>query len=103
MIFNHHDFQSYWKVAKECISSSMSGIHFGHYKAASKDDCLSEKHAVPKTLQLTWVLSQAVATGINCYAGEEERCDTGQQASSNSTNGSKVISIMQTRQSLVDE
>ena len=29
------DFQYYWQTANERISSSYSGLHFGHYKAAS--------------------------------------------------------------------
>jgi hypothetical protein len=40
------DFQAYWKKAKECTSSSISGLHFGHYKAASHNSTLSEMHAV---------------------------------------------------------
>eukprot|EP00956_Cyclotella_meneghiniana_P035079 scaffold111156_cov136-Cyclotella_meneghiniana.AAC.1 len=38
------EFQDYWKKAKERTSSSYSGRHFGHYKAASKDDFLSALH-----------------------------------------------------------
>jgi hypothetical protein len=40
------DFQAYWKAVKERTSSSMSGLHFGHWKAAALDDELSEIHAV---------------------------------------------------------
>ena len=36
------DFQNYWKKAKEDTSSSLSGRHFGHYKAATKSEELSE-------------------------------------------------------------
>ena len=38
------DFQSYWKAAKENTSSSYSGRHFGHYKAAWTDDDISMLH-----------------------------------------------------------
>ena len=39
-------YQKYWKRAKERTSSSISGLHFGHWKAAADDDYLSEVHAV---------------------------------------------------------
>lgn len=35
------EFQEYWRVARESTSSSYSGIHFGHYKAAGQSDFLS--------------------------------------------------------------
>ena len=40
-----NDFQAYWKRAREKTSSSFSGRHFGHYKAASTNDYISEVHA----------------------------------------------------------
>ena len=39
------DFQYYWQRANERISSSYSGLHFGHYKAASFGRNLSVIHA----------------------------------------------------------
>ncbi len=39
------DFQNYWQSAYESISSSISHLHFGHYKAASFDRNLSALHA----------------------------------------------------------
>ena len=39
------DFQKYWRSAREKTSSSMSGRHFGHYKAAAKNPYLSSIHA----------------------------------------------------------
>jgi hypothetical protein len=39
------DFQNYFK-AKEQTSSSISTLHFGHYKAVCKNDTLSEMHSV---------------------------------------------------------
>jgi hypothetical protein len=38
-------FQESYKVAKETTSSSPSGRHIGHYKAAVKDPSLLELHA----------------------------------------------------------
>lgn len=40
------DYKSYWKRAKERTSSSMSGLHFGHWKACASDDTLSEINAI---------------------------------------------------------
>lgn len=36
------DFCYYWRKAKELTSSSLSSIHFGHYKAATKSTLISE-------------------------------------------------------------
>jgi hypothetical protein len=40
------DFQQYWKRARQRTSSSMSGLHFGHWKAAAGSDELSETHSL---------------------------------------------------------
>jgi hypothetical protein len=40
------DFKSYWKHARERTSSSLSTIHFGHYKASTDSDYLLEIHAL---------------------------------------------------------
>ena len=40
------DYQVHWKQSKECTSSSISGLHFGHWKAAAESDFLSELHAL---------------------------------------------------------
>ena len=39
------DFQQYWRKARERTASSISGLHFGHYKAAASSDLLSFIHA----------------------------------------------------------
>ena len=39
------DFIAFWKGAREKTSSSLSGRHFGHYKAASRSNKISEIHA----------------------------------------------------------
>ena len=38
------DFHSFWDTAKESSSSSKSGRHFGHYKAACSDPTLVSLH-----------------------------------------------------------
>lgn len=40
------DFIRYWRKAKESTSSSFSGLHFGHYKAATHSPFLSDIHAL---------------------------------------------------------
>ena len=40
------DFKTYWKKAKERTSSSVSGLHFSHYKSAADSDRMSEIHAI---------------------------------------------------------
>jgi hypothetical protein len=44
--FTREDFRTYWKQAKECTSSSLSSLHYGHYKAVINNDKLSEMHSV---------------------------------------------------------
>ncbi len=46
MVFIMEDFQAYWKKSKEQSLSSLSGLHFGHYKAAMYKDMLSKMHVV---------------------------------------------------------
>ena len=44
------DYQYYWQRANKRISSSYSGLHFGHYKAAALDPHLLALHAQKLTL-----------------------------------------------------
>jgi hypothetical protein len=39
------DFQQFWRTAKEKTKSLKSGKHFGHYKAGSFDNTISQLHA----------------------------------------------------------
>jgi hypothetical protein len=45
-LFSVKDFQDYWKKAKERTSSSILTLHFGHYKAVSKNETLCKMHSV---------------------------------------------------------
>jgi hypothetical protein len=47
------DFQQFWRKQKERMSSSISGLHYGHYKAAANDATLSEIHALFTELAVT--------------------------------------------------
>ena len=38
IVITPDDFKRFWKRVKEFTSSSSSGIHYGHYKAAAQDD-----------------------------------------------------------------
>ena len=42
IVVTQEDYQYYWRRVKEKISSSFSGLHFGHYKAIAHDDYLSD-------------------------------------------------------------
>ena len=44
------DFQHYWRQMKERTALSVSGAHFGHYKAVGHSDFLSEVHALKLSL-----------------------------------------------------
>ena len=44
------DYQYFWQRIKERTSSSFSGIHYGHYKACSHSDLLSEIQALKLSL-----------------------------------------------------
>jgi hypothetical protein len=48
-----HDFQQHWRKARERTSSSLLGLHYGHYKAAADSDYLSEVHALMTELAVT--------------------------------------------------
>ena len=37
IIITPEDFKQFWKRVKEFTSLSMSGVHYGHYKAAIQD------------------------------------------------------------------
>ena len=41
IVISQEDYQYYWKRVKERTSSSISGLHFGHYKSIAYDDDLS--------------------------------------------------------------
>jgi len=46
MTVSKEDYQRHWKRSREKTSSSMSGLHFGHWKAAAESNYLAEIHAM---------------------------------------------------------
>ena len=44
------EFQKFWKTPRERVSSSISGIHNGHYISAAKDTYLSKLTAILSSL-----------------------------------------------------
>jgi len=40
MTVSKEDYQMHWKRSREGMSSSMSGLHFRHWKAAAESDML---------------------------------------------------------------
>jgi hypothetical protein len=47
---SREDWQIQWVGRKESISSSESGLHFGHYIAGTRSDHISHFHALKATL-----------------------------------------------------
>jgi hypothetical protein len=47
------EFQSTYNIVKECTSSSISGRHVGHYKAAIQDDNIATVHTAMMSLPYT--------------------------------------------------
>ena len=45
IVITPEQWKQYWRVINEEISSSESGIHFGHYIVGSKSDIISHYHA----------------------------------------------------------
>jgi hypothetical protein len=87
--FTSKDFHLYWKKANERTLSSISGLHFGHYKMAIKCIKLGKLHAVFINIAVNSRYSprrwQKGLTG--CDAGKEEGSNFGQQVMGNFTNG----------------
>ena len=49
---NGTQWQQRWRTASEKTSSSISGLHFGHYKAGAASDSISHFHALKTTIAL---------------------------------------------------
>ena len=62
------DYQTHWKRSKEHTSSSISGLHFGHWKAAAESNFLSKLHALHRHHHLHWLLSHPVAARAISHA-----------------------------------
>jgi hypothetical protein len=61
------DYQHYWKKPRECTSSSISGLHYGTYKAAAHSDHLSKIHALLTELTVTGACPfSRWETGLSC-------------------------------------
>ena len=52
MIKAFEEWENRWKQEKEDTSSSMSGLHFGHYKAGDQSQIISHFHALKTSLIL---------------------------------------------------
>ncbi len=56
IVITPNDFKHFWRKVNKFTSSSMSGVHYGHYKAAIQDELISEALA----LQLTVVMRSGI-------------------------------------------
>ena len=45
IVITHQEYTKYYTVYREKISSYVSGLHFGHWKAASSSNRVAEFHA----------------------------------------------------------
>jgi hypothetical protein len=50
IVITPNNFKLFWQKLNEFTSSSMSGIHYGHYKAAIQDELISEVLALELTV-----------------------------------------------------
>lgn len=66
IVISPDDFEYYWKRVKEKMSSSYSGLHFGHYKAAAFSSFLSKVHALKLSIiTKTGSVPERWAQGLN--------------------------------------
>ena len=56
IIISPKEFKKFWRRVNEFTSSSMSGVHYGHYKAAIQDDTIT----AALSLQLTVVARSGI-------------------------------------------
>ncbi len=73
IIITPEDFKRFWKKVNEFTSSSMSGVHYGHYKAAIQDPQSTNVLA----LQLTIIARSGIppeSWSVADDAGENSRC-----------------------------
>ena len=70
---SQQDFQQYWGKARERTASSISGLHFGHYKAAAASNLLSSIHAssIESAFSRGYPL-QRWTRGLSCMLEKEE-------------------------------
>jgi hypothetical protein len=54
VVIRPEQWKAYWRVANEDTSSSISGLHFGHYKVGARSDIISHYHAARVTVILAW-------------------------------------------------
>jgi len=72
---SREDYQKYWKKAKESTSSSYSGLHFGHWKAAADCEDLSEVHSLfTEIATSSGYVPPQMDVWSHRHAGKETRC-----------------------------
>ena len=92
MVFTKEDFQSFWKKCNKHTSSSISGLHYSHYKAVADNDHLSKLQQTPCHRNAchcqSWPLPCLLAKRTVVQAGESHGGHSSGQALGNpATNG----------------
>ena len=84
----HGEWSRCWSKANERTSSSESGLHSGHYKAAARSPIVSHLHALKMTLALKRGFAlDRWSRGLSVMLEKMFGLYTDQQAASNPTDG----------------
>jgi hypothetical protein len=87
IIITPEDFKRFWRVVEEFVSSSMSGVHYGHYKAVIQDALSTEILAQQLTaIVRSGILPEAeLEYRFTGHVGKDCRSISGRKTTSNPT------------------
>ena len=91
------DYQYYWNKVKKKISSSISGLHFGHYKATAHSDFLSQRLVMKLELTTrTGLAPERWARGLLVMLKKSGRRGADHKIMGNPPDGSRLQPAQQT-------